>query len=109
MKTKKQMRSKRKLAIRYKVKGTKDRPRLAVHRSNTRLSIQIIDDEKALTLFASYVVGKNIASAKKLGIEAVQAMKSQKISSIVFDRSGFRYHGAVKAIAETIREGGVTI
>lgn len=109
MKTKKQMRSKRKLAIRYKVKGTQSRPRLAVYRSNTRLSVQLIDDEKAMTLFTKSVIGKNIASARTLGTETVQAIKSQNITSLVFDRSGFRYHGAVKALADVIREGGVTI
>lgn len=109
MKTKKQMRSKRRLAIRYKVRGTHLRPRLTVNRTNTRLSVQLIDDDKAKTLFAKSVVGKNMSAAKLLGAEALTAMKSQKISTIVFDRSGFRYHGAVKTLADVIREGGITI
>jgi len=109
MKTKKEMRSKRKLGIRRKVWGTADRPRLAVFRSNTQMAVQLIDDDKAVTIAALVTKAKNIAGAHMLGKEVVALAKTKKIISFVFDRSGYRYHGAVKALAEAIREGGIII
>lgn len=107
MKTKKQMRLKRKLTIRRRLSGTPSRPRMSIFRSNTRLSAQLIDDEKAVTIVSSWVKGKNIAAAVKLGETIVSLTKAKKITSIVFDRSGYRYHGAIKAFAETLRSGGL--
>lgn len=109
MKTRKQMRQKRTLSIRHKIRGRLARPRLTVLRSNTRLAVQLIDDEKARTLLSHSVRGKNIEAAKQLGAVVANDIRSKKISSIVFDRSGYRYHGAVKALVEAIREGGITV
>lgn len=104
------LREKRHFKIRRKVTGTKDRPRLAVFRSNKRIYAQIIDDTVGKTLvFAddlketgtkfqkAYNVGKNLA---------VQALK-KKITAVVFDRGGFLYQGRVANLAKGAREGGL--
>lgn len=107
MKNKNDMRRKRKLSIRRKVQGSGDRPRLAVFRSNRRFSAQLIDDEKATTLLSAWTSGKNIKAAADLGAKVADLAKSKKITTVVFDRSGYRYHGAVKAFADQVRNGGL--
>lgn len=109
MKNKNAMRLKRKLSIRRKVHGTHARPRLAVFRSNMRISAQFIDDDKAFTIASGWVKGKNVASAIELGRSMVEKAKAKKITTVVFDRSGYRYHGAVKALADSVREGGIRV
>lgn len=107
--SKKLIQSKRVARIRAKVRGSEKRPRLSVYRSNQKLTVQIIDDEKKLTMFSVQGTGKNIASAKKLGEDLVKKAKAKNITSMVFDRGGYKYHGVVKQIADTVREGGITI
>lgn len=82
---------------------------MRVFRSNTGLYVQLIDDDKRVTVASSRVPGKTIAAAKLLGAAIAQIAKERKISSVVFDRGGYRYHGAIQAIADTAREGGLTI
>lgn len=106
-KTKNDMRLKRKLSIRRRLSGTASRPRLAIFRSNTRLSAQLINDDKATTILSSWTKGKNIAAAVKLGATIAELAKAKKITSIVFDRSGYRYHGAIRAFADSARSGGL--
>jgi len=106
-KTKNDMRLKRKLSIRRRLSGTQDRPRLAIFRSNTRIYAQLINDDKAVTILSSWTKGKNSAAAVKLGTTVVELAKAKKITTIVFDRSGYRYHGAVRIFAETVRSGGL--
>ena len=88
--------------IRAKVKGTSERPRLAVYRSNRYVEVQVIDDAMGKTLFSA-----KMDDAKKLGAEIAKRAKDAKITAVVFDRGGFRYSGAVKAVAEAAREGGL--
>ncbi|MFZ2025356.1 MAG: 50S ribosomal protein L18 [Microgenomates group bacterium] len=107
--SKKLIQSKRVARIRAKVRGSESRPRLSVYRSNQKLTVQIIDDEKKVTLFSVQGEGKNIESAKKLGGEITKKAKAKNIRSMVFDRGGYKYHGVVKQIADTVREGGITI
>ena len=107
MKTKKDMRLKRKLTIRRRIRGSAECPRLAVFRSNTRLAVQLVDDDKAATVVSAWMKGKNIETATKLGTTVAELAKAKKITKVVFDRSGYRYHGAVKAIAEAARQGGL--
>ena len=76
MKTRKEMRAKRKLASRVLVHGSASRPRLAVYRSNTRISAQVIDDDAHTTVSSAVVVGKNIEKAKELGKVAWDNVKS---------------------------------
>ncbi len=101
------MRAKRKLASRVLVRGSEARPRLAVYRSNTRISAQLINDDARVTFLTASVKGKNSAAATALGKEIAEKAKAKKISTVVFDRAGFRYHGVVKAVADAARAGGL--
>lgn len=107
MRTKREMRAKRKSRIRATIFGTRERPRFVVFRSNAALEVQVIDDTKRVTLVSAHTKGKSIAVAKELGVKIVEAMKAKKIGSIVFDRGGYRYHGSIKALADAVREGGI--
>lgn len=109
MKTRKEMRESRKRRVRAVIFGTAKRPRLAVFRSGRAMFVQLIDDEGGKTIISKRTVGKNIAAATVLGKEIASMAKAHKISQVVFDRSGYRYHGAVKALADAMREGGVII
>jgi large subunit ribosomal protein L18 len=103
------MRKKRTLRIRARIQGTKDRPRVAVYRSNKALSAQIIDDATHTTLCAAAVDGKTLAKAKELGTALAQMAVKKGITAVVFDRSGYRYHGSIRQLADAIREGGVQV
>ncbi|HEY3860469.1 MAG TPA: 50S ribosomal protein L18 [Verrucomicrobiae bacterium] len=104
--------------IRKKISGTKERPRMSVRFSNQHIMVQFIDDVARVTLASASTHGKkakaeqkaaaNVAGAKKVGALAAEAAKSKGITSVVFDRSGARYHGKVKALADAAREGGLT-
>lgn len=103
------LRQKRKARIRAKIIGTALRPRLSIFRSNTTVSAQIIDDAKGETIVAKQVKGKNKAAGKALGTEMAKLALAKGIKTVVFDRSGYRFHGTVKEIADGAREGGLTI
>ena len=114
-KTKLEGRMRRKQRIRKKVEGTGERPRLSVFRSNKQISAQVIDDMSGATLLTvtSLAVqkpgeGGKVATASVVG-EAVAAACLQKgIKQVVFDRSGYIYHGRVKALADGARKGGLS-
>jgi len=103
--------------IRKKVSGTKERPRMSVRFSNQHIFVQFIDDVARVTLASASTLRKkaeaaeklaaNMPSAKKIGALAAEAAKSKGITAVVFDRSGARYHGKVKALADAAREGGL--
>ena len=98
--------------IRTRIIGTESRPRVCVFRSNQYIYAQLIDDENNKVLAqASDVSFKkgltNIERAKKVGEIIVKLAEEKKISEIVFDRAGYKYHGRVKALAESIREKGL--
>ncbi|MDO8594615.1 MAG: 50S ribosomal protein L18 [bacterium] len=111
VKSKQLKRERRHRRIRAKVSGTSTRPRLSVFRSNRALSAQLIDDEKAVTLAAASSLkapGKNAAEkARAVGQAIALQAKGKQISSAVFDRGGYLYAGAIKALAEGAREGGL--
>lgn len=109
MNTKRKLHSKRKARIRVLIRGTASRPRLAVYRSNKMFVVQVIDDEKAHTLVSKTTKGTTIAAAKLLGAEIARICKTKSIEHVVFDRGGYRYHGAVKQLADAAREGGLLI
>lgn len=96
-----------------KTRGTGSVPRLSVHRSNKFMNIQLIDDEKKQTLLGlsekslKLSKGTKLDHAKALGLEAAKKAISLKVKKIVFDRGRYRYHGRVKALAESLREGGL--
>jgi large subunit ribosomal protein L18 len=114
MATKLERRTRIKFGIRSKVSGTAERPRLSVFRSNTAIYAQLIDDVAGNTLASassvelkSEVEGNNVETAKKVGQRLAEKAVAQNISSIVFDRNGYLYHGKVKALADAAREGGL--
>jgi len=102
-----------KMGIRRKVKGTTERPRLSVFRSNKVIYAQIIDDTKGVTIASSSSVeldkkgGVNLAISKNVGKKVAEKAIATGISAIVFDRNGSLYHGNIKALAEGAREGGL--
>ena len=106
-----QIRLHRKRRIRAKISGTPEVPRLSVFRSLRNVSVQVIDDISSKTLvFASLsdMKGKNsVEGAKELGKQVAEKCLAQKIAMVVFDRSGYKYHGKIKAVAEGAREGGL--
>ncbi len=101
------------LSIRNKIKGSTERPRLSVFRSNTDLFAQIIDDNKAVTICSASskaVTSKlttKVDSAKNIGLLLAKAALEKGVSKVVFDRGGYLFHGRVKALAEGAREGGL--
>lgn len=111
MELKELRRQKRKLRIRGKVSGTKSIPRLSVFRSNTHIYAQLINDESGKSICAVSDVkikkGTKTEKAKEAGLELAKVAKEKKISKVVFDRSGYKFHGRVKSLAEGAREGGL--
>ena len=98
--------------IRETIKGTSSIPRLDVFKSNTDIYVQLIDDEKGVTLLSVNgkslgLKGVNVENAKKIGEEVAKKASSAKIKKVVFDRGGYLYHGVVKALAESAREKGL--
>lgn len=99
-------RKRRKVRTRARIKGIAEKPRLSVFRSNTRLSVQLIDDRAGVTLFSAQDT-RGIKKAEVLGKKIAEAAKKAGITQAVFDRGAYRYHGNVKAIAESARAGGL--
>ena len=112
--TVRQARERRHRRVRAKVRGTAERPRLAVFRSNRGIEAQLIDDDAGQTLAsASHLgLGKSFKGDKSAQAEAVgkalaAAANTAGVSTCVFDRGGYLYHGRVKALADGAREGGL--
>ena len=106
-------RKKRKMRIRKKINGTPERPRLVVFRSSKHIYAQIIDDLAGATLASASTLsleGENIRltveNAKLVGKKVAEEAIKKSITSVVFDRNGFVYHGRIKAVADGAREGG---
>jgi len=101
--------------IRKKIAGTAERPRLAVHFSNSHVYAQVIDDLKGTTLLSASTAEKgaaksasaNVASAADIGKKVAEKAKAANIEQVVFDRGGFYFHGKVKALADAAREAGL--
>ncbi len=104
---KKERRTKRKARIAAKIRGTSQKPRLAVFRSNRYLSVQVIDDVGGVTMLSAMTKGKNKQHAQELGAHIAKMLIEKNMKHIVFDRGGYRYHGSIKAFADAAREGGV--
>ena len=107
-------RRRRHIRVRRKVSGTAERPRLCVYRSNANIYAQIIDDVAGNTLVQASTLDKeiktkksNIEAAKEVGALIAKRAAAKKITTVVYDRSGYIYHGVVKALAESAREGGL--
>lgn len=101
--------------IRRKVRGTTERPRLAVYRSLNHIYAQIIDDDKAQTIAAASTTekglgvskGGNVDAAKKVGQAIAERALAAGVSSVVFDRGGYLYHGRVRALTDAARAAGL--
>jgi large subunit ribosomal protein L18 len=111
---KKQIRTRIHQRIRRKLRGTTERPRLAVFRSVAHIYAQVIDDSEGKTLVSASSVDKsaktnggNVAAAKTIGKLVAQRAKEKGISKVVFDRGGYHYHGRIKALADAAREAGL--
>jgi len=109
--TKSEQRQRRHARVRSVIKGTAERPRLAVYRSNRFVSVQLIDDTVGKTLAASHgreFKGPQSVQAKSVGETIAKVAKAAGITAVVFDRAGYRYGGQVKTLADAAREGGLT-
>ena len=109
-------RQRRKLSIRKIVVGTTERPRICVNRTNKHLTVQVIDDNAQQTLLSVQTFGKtaikggsNKEGAKAVGAAVAEALKGKNIASAVFDRSGYKYHGVIATLADSVRENGIKI
>ncbi len=111
--TKPQQRLKRRKRVRSKITGSAERPRLSVFRSNRGLFAQLIDDRSGKTVVAVNWIEADLRKlermeqAKRVGSLLAERAKDAGVTSCVFDRGGYRYHGRVKALAEGAREGGL--
>ncbi|MEI6827311.1 MAG: 50S ribosomal protein L18 [Desulfuromonadales bacterium] len=110
------IRRKRQVRVRKKVRGTTERPRLNVFKSARHIYAQLIDDSKGTTLVAASTLSAaasdlastgNVAAAIAVGKEIAQLSLAKGVSSVVFDRNGFLYHGRIKALADSARESGL--
>ena len=111
---KNQVRKKRHGRVRSKISGTAQRPRLNVFRSNKNIYAQLIDDVAGVTLVSANTqekafegMGANVEAASKIGETIAKRAAEKNITTVVFDRSGYLYHGRVKALAEAARENGL--
>ncbi|MCH9627628.1 MAG: 50S ribosomal protein L18 [Chlamydiales bacterium] len=105
------------MRTRKRVRGCEQKPRLCVIKTNTNIYVQLIDDEKSLTLASASTLSKefrttefnkrNQTSAKQLGLKIADLAKKKAVSKVVFDRSGAKYHGVLAAVADGAREGGL--
>ncbi|MDR0601851.1 MAG: 50S ribosomal protein L18 [Treponema sp.] len=107
-------RLKRKIHIRKRIRGSAERPRMTVTRSNRSLSIQIVDDTKGHTLASASTLEKdlrnikvNLEGAGQLGEIMGKRLLEKNIKSVIFDRNGYLYHGIVKAMADGARKAGI--
>lgn len=107
----KKLRKKRRIGS--KIKGSADRPRISVFRSNRYIYAQAIDDEKRVTIVASssqkMSKAKKVDQAKQVGLELAKKLLEKNIKKAVFDRNVYVYKGRVKAVAEGLREGGIKV
>lgn len=110
-------REKRQFRIRKRLRGTAEKPRLCVIRSNQHIYVQLIDDEISQTIVSASTLdkqvrdtelgGKDKASARELGLKIAQLAKGKNIKKTVLDRGSRKYHGAIAALADGAREGGL--
>jgi large subunit ribosomal protein L18 len=107
-------RLKRKVHIRKRVAGSSERPRMTVFRSNRALSVQVIDDVKGHTLASISTLEEALRSltvtvegAGRLGEEMGKRLLEKNITTVVFDRNGYLYHGVIKALADGTRKAGI--
>jgi large subunit ribosomal protein L18 len=106
------MRERRKVRIRARLFGTPNRPRLSIFRSNRYLAVQVIDDEAKRTIASASTrtlkeKGAKAVKATKLAAALAQELKKRGVTSLVFDKGPYAYHGRVRAVAEELRKEGM--
>ncbi len=119
VKQKAKRRVRRKMRVRKRIFGTTERPRLTVFRSLQHVYAQVVDDTTGCTLVEASTVSKelrgsvgyggNMAAAKQVGKLLAERATARGIQQVVFDRNGYRFHGRVKALVDTVREAGLKI
>jgi len=111
-----QGRLRRHYRVRKKIHGTAERPRLSLYRSNKHMILQVIDDDRGVTIASASSVeesvrqsggGSTVAAATRLGQLVAERAKSAGVNKVVFDRGGYLYHGRVAAVAEAARAAGL--
>lgn len=111
LKSKNQARIQRKKRIRSKVSGSADQPRVSIFKSLKNVQVQVVDDVCGETLVSAGVreskLKNDMEGSKKLGKILAEKCLKAKIKEVVFDRSGYKFHGKIKALAEGAREGGL--
>jgi large subunit ribosomal protein L18 len=110
-------RIRRQQRVRKKVSGTDARPRVCVFKSNRHIYVQVISDDRGMTLASVSTLSADLAvaikdingveAAKRVGLSLAKVCKEKNINHVVFDRNGFLFHGRVKAVADGAREGGL--
>lgn len=100
--------------VRARIKGTGERPRVSVFKSNRNVFVQFIDDETGKTVLSSQIMpdkikGKKTEKAMKTGEMLAEKAQKAGIKNVVFDRGGFKYHGRVKAVADGLRKGNINL
>ena len=116
-KAKRKQQLRRRRHVRRRIRGTAERPRLSVFRSNKHIAAQLIDDFRGLTLASAsslaikdgdrVTYGGTVSAAGTVGRRIAEAAREKGITKVAFDRSHYRYHGRVKALADAAREGGL--
>ena len=109
-------RSRIRMRIRKKISGTAEMPRIAIYRSNKQIYVQVVDDQSRATILSASSREKEVSTvsgikkteqAKLVGKLLAAKCKDKGIEKVVFDRSGYKYHGRVKSLADAAREGGL--
>ena len=113
-----QVRKKRAQRVRKHLRGTLEKPRMSVSKSNRHLTVQVIDDETGVTLvsfgsnfkdFDKNVKARSKESAKLIGIKIAEGAKSKNIQQMIFDRGRFKYHGIIAELVTAVRDSGLKI
>ena len=111
-----QLRKKRTMRVRKKVRGTSERPRLTISKTNTHIFAQVIDDTKGVTLVSfgtqskeATVKGKGKQAAKAVGATIGKLAKKEKVEKLVFDRGRFKFHGVVAEFVNAVKEAGIQL
>jgi large subunit ribosomal protein L18 len=114
-----QARKKRSLRVRKHLRGNGDKPRLCVVKTGAHLYVQLIDDEKAITLASVSTLSKeyqdtdynrkNKESGKQLGLKIASLAKQKNVNAVIFDRGRSKYHGVIASVADGAREGGLQL
>ena len=112
--TKESRRLKIRRRIRSKISGTAERPRMSIYRSNAEVYVQLIDDVNGVTILSASTrdkdfsrTGSKVEQAKAIGTDIAKKAIAKGLTTVVFDRGGYLYHGRVQSLAEGAREGGL--